>query len=410
MIFAYPNLNTTTYMQLKSTIPLLFLLLSFFTGCSELPPLSGSIWMDASDEWKPIVYLIDPKSLNGIAGSFVGEVIDSAIVKADGSFAFGKMPDAPEPRLFELAIQRKAEPHFPNQLENDDVSTSNYFPIIWQNEQVISVRADQAHFQRSFSIEKPSSENEAMLQLRDIRQAAFDKFLGGKKDGEPHDESALLDEEAAKLAFQKPIMQFAEQTKYLLPALVAIRWVSVEGDYERVPEFIVAQAERWQAAAPNDPWVQQLAKKGDRKSLPVLVGDVLPDYALPMFSGDSMQLKQLLGKRLTILDLWASWCAPCRKENRNYLVPLWDKYYTEGFQIIGYALDASRDTWSTAIEKDGANRWPHASDLQGDNAALFKELRLTSIPANFILDENGKVLAKNLHGEELVKWVEKYYE
>ncbi len=248
-----------------------------------------------------------------------------------------------------------------------------------------------------------------MLQLRDIRQAAFDQFLNGKKDGEAHDEAALLDEERALHSFRQPIMQFAEQTKHLLPALTAIRWVSVEGDYERVPEFIVSQAERWQAAAPDHPWVKQLAKKGDRKSLPVLVGDVLPDYGLPMLSGDSMQLKNLLGKRITVLDLWASWCAPCRKENRNILVPLWDKYHADGFQIIGYALDASQGTWTNAIEKDGANRWPHASDLQGDNAALFKALRLTSIPANFILNENGEVLAKNLHGEELVVWVERYF-
>ena len=183
----------------------------------------------------------------------------------------------------------------------------------------------------------------------------------------------------------------------------------MEGDYERVPEFIVAQAERWQQEAPVHPWVAQLAAKGDRKSLPVLVGDVLPDSPLPMLSGDTVAMKTLLGKRLTLLDFWASWCAPCRKENRNSLVPLWEKHHGAGFQIVGYALDGSQGTWATAIEKDGVGRWPHASHLQGDDAPLFKELRMTSIPANFLLDQNGKVLAKNLHGEELMKWVEAYF-
>ncbi|MBK9013078.1 MAG: TlpA family protein disulfide reductase [Saprospiraceae bacterium] len=248
-----------------------------------------------------------------------------------------------------------------------------------------------------------------MLQLRDIRQAAFDQFLAGKAAG-AHDESALLDEEKALHSFQKPMMQFAEETTYLLPALTAIRWVSIEQDYERVPEFMVSQAEKWKAAAPGHPWVAQLAVVGDRKSLPVLVGDEIPDYPMPMLSGDTIPLRQLLGKRLTVLDLWASWCAPCRKQNRNYLVPLWDKYHAAGFQVVGYALDADRGTWASAIEKDGADRWPHASDLRGDDAPLFKELRLTTIPANFVLDAAGKVVAKNLHGEELAAFVEHYFQ
>lgn len=387
----------------KSAFPMLFLLLALITGCGQTPPLSGKINLANSSDWKPIVYLLDPKTWNGIGGSYLGTVLDSATIQPDGSFSFGKMPDAAEPRLFELAVQKKTGPQHANLLDNDDPGTSNYFPFIYKNGESLMVKAEAAHFQRSFSIENPSPKNAALLQLRDIRQAAFEKNLAGKNTGETHDEAALLDEEAAKLAFQQPIMQFAEQTEYLLPALTAIRWVSIDGDYERIPEFIVAQAERWQKLAPEHPWVKQLAAKGDRKTLPVLIGDQIPlDYPMPMLSGDTVALKTLLGKRLTLLDFWASWCAPCRKENKNTLVSLWEKQHESGFQIIGYALDASQGAWSTAIEKDGVGKWPHASHLQGDDAPLFKELRMTSIPANFLLDENGKVLAKNLHREELI--------
>ncbi|MCU0347261.1 MAG: TlpA family protein disulfide reductase [Saprospiraceae bacterium] len=396
-------------MYQKSTISMLLLLFALLAGCSKTPPLSGQIKLDPQGEWKPTVYLVDPKNWDGVAASFVGAVLDSATIGPDGHFAFEKMPDAAEARLFELVIQKKAEANYPNRLENDNPSTSNYFPFVYKNGEALSVKADAAQFQRSFSIEKPSAENAALLQLRDIRQAAFDQHLGGKKTEAEHDEAALLDAEKALHDFQRPIMQFAEQTKLLLPALVAARWVSVEGDYERIPEFIVAQAERWQREAPKHPWVAQLAAKADRKSLPVLVGDVLPDYPLPMLAGDTVLWKKQLGKRLTLLDFWASWCAPCRKENRNHLVPLWEKHHGAGFQIVGYALDASQGTWTTAIEKDGVGRWPHASHLQGDDAPLFKELRMTSIPANFLLDENGKVLAKNLYGEELEKWVEAFF-
>ena len=396
-------------MPLKFKILMLFILMTFLFGCDKMPPMSGTITTTKDSEWAPVVYLIEPQNWSDVASSFVGNVIDSAKMDANGHFAFEHLPNTTELRMFELAIQKKGGTYYPNRLDNDDPNTSNYFPIVYKNGETIVVKTDAAHFQRNFAIEKPSAENAAMIQLRDIRQAAFDTFLAVKNQN-THDASALLDEAKATHSFQQALMQFAKETPYLLPSLTAIRWVSVEGNYERVPEFIVSQAERWNAKMRDNLWVKQLSQKADRQSLPVLIGDQILNYTLPMLSGNTLPLRQLLGKRLTVLDLWASWCAPCRKENRNYLVPIWDKYHDKGFQIIGYALDASQNAWSSAIKKDGADRWLHASDLQGDNAALFKQLRLTSIPANFILDENGKVLAKNLHGEALLQFVEVFFE
>lgn len=391
---------------------MLFLYLAVILGCSKTAPLSGHIKMDEKGEWKPVVYLIDPKRWEGVAASFMGTVIDSAQVTANGAFFFAALPDAEAPMLLQLAMQRKADAKFPNRLDNDDPGTANYFPIVWQNGAHIGFDSEAAHFQKSAVVKSSLPENEALVQLRDIRQAAFDQYLGSKGDSGQHEAAALLEAEKAMRSYQQAMMTFAAETPHMLPALVAIRWVSVEGDYERLPEFIVGQAERWQREAPvGHPWVAQLAAKADRRSLPVLVGDTLPDYPMPLLSGDTVGLRELLqGKKLVLLDLWASWCAPCRKENRETLVPLWDQYSPAGFQIIGYALEASKGPWAAAIEKDGAKRWLHASDLQGDESALFVELRMTTIPANFLVDENGKVLAKNLHGKELAAWVVAHFD
>ena len=376
----------------------------WWAGCSEKPPLSGSIQVPSGDVWANAVYLVQPRTLDEVATSFAGQVLDTAIVQADGRFVFSKMPNAPEPILLVLTVQKKGE-RFANRLENDDLTTANYFPIVWKNGDHLEVTAIAEQFQRSFTILQPTSENTALLQLRDARHRAFQTFRehSGPDD---HDESQLLEKEAALLKFQQASMDFAQQTPHLLPALVAFRWASPENDYERLPEFLFSQCEKWKTAHNDHPWTVQLCQKSNRTQLAVMKGDQFPDVSLPMRSGDTTALRALLGERLTIVDLWASWCGPCRRENREVLVPLWEKHHSRGLQIIGYALDSSKDAWEKAIDKDGAYRWPHASHLQGDDSPLMETLRIRTIPANFILDGQGNVVAKNLHGETLVQLVE----
>ncbi|MCB9286556.1 MAG: TlpA family protein disulfide reductase [Lewinellaceae bacterium] len=393
---------------MKQTCYLSLFLLFLHTSCTEQALLSGKLELPPDNSWASAVYLIQPRSLDEVAAGYAGQVIDSAAVQADGSFAFENLPDSPQPILLELAVQQKGE-RFANRLDNENPETDNYFPVIWKNGEQLEVAASAKNFQSSFSIRNPSPENAALLQLRDIRLEAYQQFLRGR-DEEGHDAEQLLGEEKALLNYQQALMDFAENTDHLLPALTAIRWVSPEGDYERVPEFLVAQCGKWKGEYPGHPWVAQLCEKSSREQLPVLKGDQIPDFPLPMLSGDTVSLYQLLGERLTLLDLWASWCAPCRRENRDVLLPLWERHHDKGFQVIGYALDSSEKAWKGAIEKDGAGRWLHASHLQGDDAPLMEALRLQTIPANFLLDKEGRVVAKNLHGTELAKFVEEYLE
>ncbi|MGB3775740.1 MAG: TlpA disulfide reductase family protein, partial [Leeuwenhoekiella sp.] len=187
-------------------------------------------------------------------------------------------------------------------------------------------------------------------------------------------------------------------------------WVSPEKYYERVPEFIVDQCNIWKKKQPNHPWVKELCDLSDPSKLPVLVGDVFPDLKLPSISGDTISIKEQLGDNVTIVDLWASWCIPCRKENREILVPVWDKYHEQGLEIIAYGLESNSSGWRTAVKHDGADRWVQVSDLQGDDAQFLKQIRVQTIPANFILDKKGVVLAKNIHGDALKDWIRDYLE
>lgn len=391
-------------MSVKNTISLALLTLALI-GCHSPAKISGRL--EGVEKGNMKVYLIEPESLWDVAGSYFGTVIDSAILYSDGSFEFQNLPQTEEPVLLELAVQPAGND--PNYLQTDDPLSSNYMPVLWQPGESLQITAQWDQFQSSFSMENPSEVNKALLDLRDINKNAYQTYLAGK-EWEVEEGDQLLKKEDAILQYQTQLINFANSTQYLMPALVALRWVSPATDYERVPEFLVAQCNKWNELQPGNPWVEQLCTQSDPSNLPVLIGDEFPELAFPLLSKDTLSLGELLGNKLTIIDLWASWCAPCRIENRDVLLPVWDEYHDQGLQIIAVSLDSEESVWKAAAERDGANRWVQSSYLMGDDEPLLKQMRIQTIPANFILDDKGVVIAKNVHGSALSDFVKSYME
>lgn len=105
-----------------------------------------------------------------------------------------------------------------------------------------------------------------------------------------------------------------------------------------------------------------------------------------------------------LVDFWASWCGPCRQENPN-VVKMYNKFKDKNFEILGVSLDQSKDKWVAAIEKDGLV-WKHISDLKGWQSAGGQAYQVSSIPATYLLDKEGKIIAKNLRGAALEKKLE----
>ena len=128
------------------------------------------------------------------------------------------------------------------------------------------------------------------------------------------------------------------------------------------------------------------------------IGTQAPDFTLNDINGKPVSLNSYKGK-YTLVDFWASWCGPCRQENPE-VVKAFQKFKPKGFEILGVSLDEEKDKWIIAIQKDGLS-WTHVSDLKGwqsDVAALYG---VRAIPMNFLLDKDGKIIAKGLRGEEL---------
>jgi peroxiredoxin len=136
----------------------------------------------------------------------------------------------------------------------------------------------------------------------------------------------------------------------------------------------------------------------DRYTGHVSRGDIAPEISLADTAGRTVALSSYRG-RVTLVDFWASWCGPCRRENPN-VVAAYKKYHPRGLEIYAVSLDMVKDKWKAAIEKDKLP-WTHVSDLKNWNSEAAKTYGVQGVPNNFLLDRDGRVIATNLRGREL---------
>lgn len=128
------------------------------------------------------------------------------------------------------------------------------------------------------------------------------------------------------------------------------------------------------------------------------VGVEAPDFTMNDTEDKPVKLSSLRGK-VVMIDFWASWCAPCRQENPN-VVKLYNQYHAKGFEIIGVSLDKDKTNWIQAI-KDDQLSWIHVSDLQYWQNAVARLYGVNAIPQTYLLDKDGKIIAKGLRSEQL---------
>jgi len=128
------------------------------------------------------------------------------------------------------------------------------------------------------------------------------------------------------------------------------------------------------------------------------IGNRANNFNAPTPDGKTLSLERAMGK-ITIIDFWASWCAPCRAENPNVL-KIYNKYHDKGLNIIGISLDKSKEKWIKAIIDDELS-WYHVSNLRFWDEPIAKAYGVKGIPATFIIDEQGVIIAKNLKGKAL---------
>lgn len=181
-----------------------------------------------------------------------------------------------------------------------------------------------------------------------------------------------------------------------LVSLLVLDYIPNKTDEYNFMDSLITKLQR---EIPESKDVQFFAANLEGFKPAVQIGDIAPDISLPNPDGEVMSLSDLRGQYV-LLDFWAGWCGPCRRENPN-VVNLYNQYNKDGFTVFSVSLDRTRDKWLDAIEKDGL-AWPtHVSDLKYFQSAAAIEYKVNAIPFALLLDPEGRVIGKNLRGIKL---------
>lgn len=192
-----------------------------------------------------------------------------------------------------------------------------------------------------------------------------------------------------------------EHIKTMEPSLAVVNALSFLNVDENI-SFVEEHFKKVEALYPNSGHIKDFKAQLDN-SKKLAIGQPAPDIKLPTPQGDTVALSSLRGK-VVLIDFWAAWCGPCRKENPN-VVRMYNQYKDKGFEIYGISLDRSKEAWVKAIEDDRLT-WTHVSDLQYFESQAAALYNVQAIPFTVLLDREGNIIAKNLRGKALEEKLE----
>ncbi len=314
------------------------------------------------------------------------------------------------PKTIDTAVIKDGK--FELDMENQDMPNLSFLRFEGRNGNVMFISENQTI---NFDIDKDTiynsevsggPENEALYEYFDHL-----KELGKKMNGMQQDmRKAMMSQDTAKLkSLQEAQIELRDNNKVFQENIfekhkdkfVGIMVLSdMIRNQTHTPAEVKAYFEELSDKMKETPLAKSLKENLD-KTKETDLGSKAPDFTAPDPDGKQISLSDKLGK-VTILDFWAAWCKPCRAESPN-LVKTYDEYKDKGLSIVSVSLDrpGQKEQWLKAIEDDQIGDWTHVSNLKFWQDPIARKYDIKAIPATYILDDQGVIIAKDLRGSDL---------
>ena len=310
--------------------------------------------------------------------------VDSALI-TNGTFTFeGKVDSV---AIYDLFIKGKSRHHDHN------------IPFVLEN---ISMTAqiDTA----TFDCVRGGIENDAFAKLNEAKEKALDNYEKYIAEYNSGDESLKgpADKKITAMFKNRDAIQnkfIADNTDKLLAAMLF-----TESFYSMEDKDLFAVADKAGAKFLSYPGVDRVMKIVEKRKQ-VAIGKKIVDFEMPDLKGETKKLSDFVGNgKVVLIDFWASWCLPCRASMPD-LIKTYNQYKGKGFDIVGISLDNKKEAWEKGIN-DLKLPWNQLSDIKGWKCKGAELYGVNSIPHTVLVDKNGIIVAKGLHGEELNKKIE----
>ncbi len=356
---------------MKKVIYLLSLIL-LVSGCSSEPHYVVKGKIDGADN---ITFYLQKRE----AGMIVN--IDSAIAQK-GSFTMkGGKVDYPQMVQIIAGDTRMRASFY---LENSEIRINGSLDSLMQAK--ITGSKTQDEYNSFINSNKP---------LTDKYSKLYEEY---QVAGQAGDDARVAEIEKQADEIQKEMS--ANQRKFISNNPSSYVSPSLLGSlsYEMEPDEIETIINGLDSNVAAVPEIQRLKERVAAMKV-VAVGHKAPDFTMNDVDGNPISLSSKTGPKLLLVDFWAAWCAPCRQENPN-VVKVYNEFHKRGFDVLGVSLDQKKEDWIKAIADDKLT-WTHVSDLQYWSNSAAKLYAVNAIPANFLLDETGTIIDRNLRGEDL---------